>query len=102
MLSPMTRQTDTQTPGVTVEEALDRLRQEGRDHPSVTQGIALARGHHTPRRALEDHVLAASRPRPVDPDVAAEQRLRLRREEAQRRFDTVGLPRATRLSEVRP
>lgn len=31
---------------------------------------------------------------------AGEQRLRLRREESQRRFDTLGLPRATRLSEV--
>lgn len=32
---------------------------------------------------------------------AADERLRLRRLEAQRRFDTLGLPRATRLSEVR-
>jgi hypothetical protein len=31
---------------------------------------------------------------------ASEQRLRLLREDAQRRFDTLGLPRASRLSEV--
>lgn len=88
MLSGMTRQTDT--------PSADQAR------PSPVKGAAMVRRHHTPRAALERAVLASSRPRPVDPAVAAEQDLRLRREEAQRRFDTIGLPRATRLSEVRP
>lgn len=57
--------------------------------------------HHTPDTAsIARHLLATSRPTPVDPDVALAQRRRLAREDAQRRFDTIGLPRARSLDEA--
>lgn len=51
-------------------------------------------------RSIERHVLTTTRPRPVDPDEDLRQRRRLAREDAQRRFDTIGLPRARSLAEA--